>query len=189
LKRRALALILLVLVAGALGGYAFLRESKGGAQSAYNTSFSEVQSRIVDITRDNCSQNVCSTGIGVSVAFPKNPGTSSLAYYPDLILLSNAGDSPSVIRSISAVNVNGDMSGVSRIDIYYFSSVSEFNVDGTPSGTPPGSCVMTSVLGCTVFKGNEALPGLSQDFIEVVVYTQGGASQGTVGFTILVESN
>lgn len=189
MKKSALAVIVVVLLAAAVGGYVLVRESRGSANSAYNTSFSEVQPRIVNITRTGCTQNVCSTSIDESVSFPSNPGSSPIAYYPNLILLSNPATTPAEIRSISAVDVGGGMSSIAKISVYYYSSVSEFNNDGTPAGTPPGFCAMTTVLGCRVFSGSKALPGQGQDFIEVVVYTQGGAPGGTVDFTILVESN
>jgi hypothetical protein len=187
LKKEILAVAVILIIAAAGVGYFYYRAVVNSKSTKYITSFSQVQLRQIPLQSADCAGSECTTTLDVSIPFLANTGSESVAYYANLILLSNPSNTPHVIHSITAYNVGGDVSEVGRITIYYFASQSDFNTDGTPAGTPPGSCVITGPLGCKVFSGTQTVAALGGHYLEVIAYANAGASKGTVSLTFSVD--
>jgi len=135
----------------------------------------------VALSSSQCSGSTCVAQLVASASLPQSATSGS--HYSDLVILTNPSKSTDYLTSVQLLGVSSNFTLFGTISVYYYISQSEFNPDGTPVGTPAGSCATVSVSGCQVFHGSQKIAAGASQYI-VVLVTENGEEPEPVSLSL-----
>ncbi|MDG6929007.1 MAG: hypothetical protein JRN29_03030 [Nitrososphaerota archaeon] len=122
--------------------------------------------------------------------FPSVGGSPPAAatYYTNLTVIKNSGTASHTISSIKVTSVTGG-TNLGTITVYYCTTQTEFNPDGTPVTACTASGSITSgTTTLTILSSPTTIGAGAIQYIELVGYAASGAAAGsTVSFNLAIQ--
>jgi len=107
-------------------------------------------------------------------------------YYSNLVQIKDSTNAHT-ISSVKVFSVGTTGTPFGSVTVYYCTTQTDFNPDGTPVSACAGSYTVTSAASGTVFSGSQGIAASATQYIEIVSYAGSSASTGnTITFTVSV---
>lgn len=170
---KLLVVALAVLLALALVSGLLLTRGSGGAEPSI---------QVASLSSAQCEGSSCVLFFQAEV--PSYARQGGAGTFSNLIEVANPTSTDHTVESVTVFGVSGVAAGAVSLDFYYYTSVSQFNPDGTPAQTPVGSCQVTTYSGCDLFEGSQLLrPGADQ-YLVVIAQVQAGSPLPPTAFYV-----
>ncbi len=173
--RLGFIVLVVLLAAAAVSAFALLRGGQGAGPSIQSVSLSSSQ----------CGDASCVLFVQASV--PSSLGEAGPGAFSNVIEVTNPTSSPHTVNTLNVFGVQGIGGGSAWLEFFYYTSLSQFNPDGTPAQTPVGSCQVATYSGCTVFVGAQPLPPGGRQFLVVLAHAQPGSDFPPSTFSVSVK--